>query len=127
MSRFLCSGLVAEKKTVPVNAVAKAALAGKPVETLTLDRGKEFARASELEEAIAAPVCFCLPHHPWQRPTDENCNGLIRELFPKGKSLDGVTDGEVQQVYDMLNRRPRKCLGWKCPHEVFYGVSLRLI
>lgn len=64
MSRFLCSGLVAEKKAAPVNAVAKAALAGKPVETLTLDRGKEFARASELEEAIAAPVCFCLPHHP---------------------------------------------------------------
>lgn len=126
-SRFLCGGLAPEKKSGPVNAVAEAALKGKPVETLTLDRGKEFARAAELQEAIAAPVYFCLPHHPWQRPTNENCNGLIREFFPKGKPLDGVTDEKVQRVYDTINRRPRKCLGWKCPYEVFYGVSLHLI
>lgn len=50
-----------------------------------------------------------------------------REFFPKGKSLDDVADEEVQRVCDMLNRRPRKCLGWKCPYEVFYGVSLHLI
>lgn len=126
-SRFLAGGLAAEKRSAPVNAVAERALAGKPVETLTLDRGKEFAGAAELEEAIGAPVYFCLPHHPWQRPTNENCNGLIREFFPKGKPLDGVTDAEVQRVYDALNHRPRKCLGWKCPYEVFYGVSLHLI
>ena len=79
------------------------------------------------QEAIGAPVYFCLPHHPWQRGTNENANGLLRDFFPKGRSLDGVSDEEVREAYDMLSRRPRKRLGWKCPWEVYHHKSLHLL
>ena len=73
------------------------------------------------------PFYFALPCHPWQRGTNENTNGLLREYFPKGKSLEGVTPGEVQAVYDRLNMRPRKCLGYRTPWEVYHSQVLHLI
>ena len=76
--------------------------------------------------ALGAPDCFCRPYHPWERGTNENTNGLLRDWFPKGASLDAVTDDEVQRVYDSLNRRPRKRLGRKCPWEVYHRQSLHL-
>jgi IS30 family transposase len=113
---------------LPIHAEAdeatEKALAGEPVRTITLDRGKEFSDAEGLQGALEAPVYFCRPHHPWERGTNENTNGLLRGWFPKGTSLDDVTDDEVQRVYDSLNRRPRKRLGWKCPWEVYHRQSL---
>ena len=73
------------------------------------------------------PVFFCLLHYPWERGTDENTNGLLRDFFSKGRSLDDVSGEEVQEVYDTLNRRPCKRLGWKCPLEVFCRVTLYLL
>ena len=67
-------------------------------------RGKEFSDAEGLQEALGAPACFCHPHHPWERGTNENTNGLLRDWFPKGERLDDVSDSEVQEVYDSLNR-----------------------
>lgn len=63
----------------------------------------------------------------WQRGTSENTNGLLREYFPKGKSLAGVSEKRVQEVYDKLNRRPRKRLGYRTPYEVHYSKALPLI
>lgn len=68
-----------------------------------------------------------LPAIPWERDTDENTNGLLRDFFSKGRSLDNVSGEEVQEVHDILNRRPRKRLGWKCLLEVFCGVTLYLL
>lgn len=83
-------------------------------------------RAS-LQEGLGAPVCLCDSHQPWQRGTNENTNGLLRDWFPKGRSLDDVTDEEVREAYDSLNHRPRKRLAWRCPCEVYFHRSLHLL
>ncbi len=69
---------------------------------------------------------FPRPLHPWQRGTKENTNGLLREYFPKGKDLMDITDDYIQSKIDELNKRPRKCLGYKTPYEVYYSTSLHL-
>ena len=94
---------------------------------MTPDRGKEFAAHAEAEEALGAKFFFALPHHPWQRGTNENTNGLLREYFPKGESLDDVSERRVLEVYDKLNRRPRKRLGYRTPYEIHYSEVLHLI
>lgn len=127
MSGFLVGGKAARKAHAEVNEATERALAGEPVRTITLDRGKEFSDAEGLQEALGAPACLCRPHHPWERGTNENTNGLLRDWFPKGASLDDVADEEVQRACDSLNRRPRKRPGWKCPWEVYHRQSLRLL
>lgn len=127
MSGFLVGGKAARKAHAEVNEATERALAGEPVRTITLDRGKEFSDAEGLQEALGAPACFCRLHHPWERGTNENINGLLRDWFPKGASLDDVADEEVQGACDSLNRRPRKRLGWKCPWEVYHRQSLHLL
>lgn len=102
-------------------------LRNKPCHTITLDRGKEFADHRSASDALGAEVYFALPYHPWQRGTNENTNGLLREYFPKGCSLNKVTSKEVQMVYDELNHRPRKRLNYRTPYEVFYSTSLHLV
>jgi IS30 family transposase len=114
MSGYLVGGKAASGASADVGPVVVGALAGEPVRTLTLDRGVEFADASGMQEALGAPIYYCLPHHPWQRGTNENTNGLLREYFPKGTDLSEVSDGEVAAAYDDLNHRPRKRLGWRC-------------
>ena len=126
-SRYLVGGLAASGRSEDVCAVVAAALGGQPLASVTPDRGKEFARWAEVEEALGVPFYFALPRHPWQRGTNENTNGLLREYFPKGKSLEGITPEEVQAVYDRLNMRPRKCLGYRTPWEVHHSQVLHLI
>lgn len=121
------AGKAARRAADEVNAVAKASLAGHPLRSITPDRGKEFAKHAEVTEALGVEFYFALPHHPWQRGTNENTNGLLREYFPKGRSIDEFSDEEVGMVYDKLNRRPRKRLGYRTPHEVHYSTSLQLI
>ena len=126
-SRYVVGGLSPSRRSADVCAVMEAALAGQPAETVTPDRGKEFARWREVEEATGAEFYFALPGHPWQRGTGENTNGLLREYFPKRRSLGKVAPGEVQEAFDMLNTRPRKCLGYRTPYEVHYSTVLQLI
>lgn len=96
------------------------------------DVGGKLRRAAGLAlpgegAALGARFFFALPHHPWQRGTNENTNGLLREYFPKRKPLDNVREPEVKKVYDKINRRPRKRLGYRTSHEAHYGKSLHLI
>ncbi len=85
--------------------------------TLTWDQGVEMADHARFSIATNCPVFFCDPHSPWQRPTNENSNGLIREFFPKGTDFNHVTDAEVAQAQRLLNNRPRKVLSYATPAE----------
>ena len=126
-SRYLVGGLAASKSSADVAAVLASSLAGQPLGTLTPDRGKEFAGWEAVTGALGCEFYFALPRHPWQRGTNENTNGLIREYFPKGCDLSKVTDGEVQEVYHRINMRPRKCLGYRTPWEVHHSEVLHLV
>lgn len=90
--------------------------------TLTWDQGSEMAKVADFELATPFKVYFCDPRSPWERPSNENTNGLIREFFPKGTKFTEVTDEEVARVQWLLNNRPRKVLGWKFPAEAMQEV-----
>ena len=66
------------------------------------------------------------PHHPWERGTNENTNGLLREFFPKGKDITDTPEDYIQRKYHELNLRPRKCLDYKTPYEVYFSKVLHL-
>lgn len=87
--------------------------------TLTVDNGKEFARFKEIEIKSGFDIYFADPYAAWQRGCNENTNGLLRRYFPKGSDLSELTHDQLAQVVKKLNHRPRKCLGYQTPHEVF--------
>ena len=107
------------------DAVATAleeALSHLPLEmrkTITWDRGGQMAAHAALTAATGTKIYFADPHSPWQRPSNENTNGLLRQYFPKGTDLSRWSAQDLQAVAHTLNDRPRKILGWKNPNEVF--------
>ena len=86
--------------------------------TLTYDQGKEMARHRELAQRLNIRVYFADPHSPWQRPTNENTNGLLRQYLPKGTDFSGLSQRYLTNIATALNTRPRKCLGFRTPQEV---------
>jgi transposase, IS30 family len=91
--------------------------------TITLDNGKEFADHEFIAKCLQAKVYFAHPYCSWERGLNENHNGLLRQYFPKGMGLAGVAQSQVDEAVYAQNHRPRKCLGWRTPHEVFYGLE----
>ena len=86
--------------------------------TLTWDQGAEMARHREVADALGMPaVYFCDPHSPWQRPSNEHTNGMLRDYFPKSTDLSVHTAEEIAAVQAGLNERPRRSLGWDSPAE----------
>ena len=85
--------------------------------TLTWDNGKEMARHQRITAETGISVYFADPHAPWQRGSNENLNGLLREYLPKGTNLSAYTPAQLQDIEDELNDRPRKRLGWHTPRE----------
>ena len=102
-------------------------LPSEKVKGVTPDRGREFALHAEVTSSLGGVnFYFADPYSPWQRGTNENANGLLRECIPKGKDIAPVDQYEFDCFVDSMNRRPRKCLGWRSPYEVFYDTVLHL-
>lgn len=121
LSRFT---LIAKARNKTAEAVSEALLlAAAPYRdklyTLTYDNGKEFALHQLIDEILETTGYFAHPYSSWERGLNENTNGLIRQYFPKKTNFDDVSDEEIREVQDKLNRRPRKCLDRKTPNSIF--------
>ncbi len=92
--------------------------------SITWDRGNEMAQHARFKTQTNLPIYFCDPHSPWQRGTNENTNGLLRQYWPKGADLRALTQTECDDVALGLNTRPRKTLEWKTPAQV---LNTRLV
>ena len=130
-SRYTRLGKLKNKRAVTLSAVSCAVLRDLPKKlrrTLTADNGKEFADFATIERGLNLKVYFANPHAPWERGTNENTNGLLRDWFPKGSDFGRVTNTRLAHVQQLLNNRPRKCLDYRTPREVLNalpGVALR--
>jgi transposase, IS30 family len=122
-SRYLIAAKLANKTAIVTAAAITAAfrpIPGTLRHTLTLDNGKEFTRFRDIEKGTGLAVYFADPYSAWQRETNENTNGLLRRYFPKGSDFRNVTPEILAAAVKILNHRPRKCLGYQTPHEVFH-------
>jgi IS30 family transposase len=95
--------------------------------TCTYDNGKENEEWELTEKHLAMTIYFANPYHSWERGTSENTNGLLRRPFPKGTPFATITDKQLAAQVMLINHRPRKRLGWKTPHEVFYEAAIRTL
>ena len=121
-SRFLLAGKVEQMDatTVREKLVSMLKSTGKKIETVTLDQGSEFVQSQQMEQDLGVSVYFAHPHSPWEKPTVENTNGLLRQFVPKRHSLNDVSEADLSTFCALLNLRPRKCLGWLTPYEAFF-------
>lgn len=121
-SRFVMLVKVAARDSKTVTKAVAKQVQKLPAElrrSLTWDRGAEMARHTEFKIATDVQVYFCDPHSPWQRGSNENTNGLLRQYFPKGEPVDDYTQAELNMVARRLNGRPRATLGFQTPAEFF--------
>jgi IS30 family transposase len=100
----------------------------KKVHTITSDNGKEFAGHEEIANKLKADFYFAHPYSSWERGTNENTNGLIRQYFPKNRDFTTITQQEIDTAMERLNNRPRKRLGYQTPNQVFFksGIALHI-
>ena len=130
MTRFVFFAYVATKEADAVAGAVIGLLASLPksfLKTLTLDNGKEFALFKAIEQAIGLKVYFAKPYHSWERGTNENRNGIVRKVLPKGSSFADITEEQMRRIDYMLNDRPLRCLNWRTPREAFTELLRRHI
>ena len=129
-ARFLLSLKIPKKNSSFVHDGMIQLLGSLPpelVRSITPDRGKEFSKHAEISKALNdVSFYFPQPHAPWMRGTNENTNGLIREYCPKAFDLESFDPAFFTTFTTKINLRPRKCLGWRSPFEVFFNQTLHL-
>lgn len=120
-SRFLAAGRVEKKEAELVRNVVVRLLrkTGVPVRSITFDRGTEFSENEIMEAQLNTEVYYAHPHSPWERPSNENTNGLLRQFLPKRTNFGAFEERDLDRIVMLLNCRPRKCLDWRTPFEVF--------
>lgn len=120
-SGFLAIGKLAQRTGAFVNDRAQQLISIQPrlVRTITVDNGTEFHSYAALEQRVPARFYFATPHHAWERGTNENTNGLVRQYLPKGASMAHLTQHDCNRLADKLNQRPRKRLDYRTPEEVY--------
>jgi len=128
-SRFTLLHRVSDLKAQTVRAAVRDSLQPLPDDlrkTATFDNGKEFAQHEQLAEELGLDIYFAEPYAAWQRGTNENTNGLVRQFYPKGTDFTKVRPSALLETQDLLNERPRKCLGYRTPAEILEkrGVAL---
>jgi IS30 family transposase len=118
---YVLVGRLARRSTAAVNRRAQRLIAQQPhpVRTITVDNGTEFHAYAALERATGTRFYFATPHHAWERGTNENTNGLLRQYLPKRQSLAQLTQQDCNRIATKLNRRPRKRLGYRTPEECY--------
>lgn len=118
---YLVVGQLEQRTSAHVNRRARALIAAQPhpVRTITVDNGTEFHEYAALERVVAARFYFATPHHAWERGTNENTNGLLRQYLPKRQSMAHLTQPDCHRIATRLNRRPRKRLGYRTPEECY--------
>lgn len=122
-SRLLRAHLITSRNAEETRLAIEKLLSNYVVKSISLDNGSEFSEFRILEDNINAPVYFAEPHKPWQRGTNENTNDILRFFFPKGYDFRTLTQSQLDVVVDLINNRPRKCLGWKSPKEIFVALA----
>jgi transposase, IS30 family len=129
-SGYLLLAKVGDLKSRTVNRAIMRRLRRMPSHqrcSLTFDRGSEFAGHEQLTKRLGLQVYYADPHHPWQRGTSENTNGLVRQFFPKGTPSGELSHERTSYIQTLLNNRPRKRLDYQTPNEVFYGPASETI
>jgi IS30 family transposase len=118
---YLVLGQLGARTTRAVNRRARhlRRREARPVRTITVDNGTEFHAYAALEQATGTRFYFATPHHAWERGTNENTNGLIRQYLPKRQSMAHLTQHACDRIATKLNRRPRKRLGYRTPEECY--------
>ena len=102
-------------------------LKGHHSHTLTLDNGVEFHGHSDIAAKAKVEVFFAEPYSSWQRGSNENANGVFRRFAPKGSDFSLLTHQRLRRIVEWMNNHPLKCLGWRTPYEVHYGMSVALV
>ncbi|HPS55206.1 MAG TPA: IS30 family transposase [Sedimentisphaerales bacterium] len=123
-SRYLLVGKADDKTAESVNAITKQLFRKIPKskrKTMTFDNGKEFAGFKELENTVGFCCYFADPYSSYQRGTNENTNGLLRQFFPKGTDFNQISEEKIDKVAALINDRPRKCLNYRTLHEVLWS------
>lgn len=120
-SRYLRMGVLPDRKARTVSRITRYRLhqISARVHSITLDNGSEFACHPRMARSLSTDIYFAEPYKPWQRGSNENTNGLIRQYLPKKMSLKNLTQAEADRIENRLNHRPRKCLDYLTPFEVF--------
>lgn len=126
---YLTAALMRDKRPSSLNRATLEAFGdinNNLIKTITLDNGTEFCDYKDLEEALECEIYFADPYSSWQRGTNENTNGLLRQYFPKIMSFESLTQNDVDRAVEKLNNRPRKKLKYRTPYEVFNNLPVAL-
>ena len=120
-SRYYMAKIIPNHMSKTVQNAVTEMLSKVPVETITLDNGSEFAKHREISESLATKIYFADPKSPWQRGTNENLNDVFRFFYKKGFDFSSLSQEDLDATLELINTRPRKCLNWLSPKELFFS------